>query len=87
MEYSIEFSSLFIKKYRNLETFLQDEVDEKVELLKHKKNHERLRVHKLGGRLKGIYSFSVSYKIRVTFSLAKRTVILLERIGTHDEVY
>ena len=87
MEYSIEFSPLFIKMYRNLGTALQDDVDEKVELLKHKKNHGRLRVHKLGGQLKGIYSFSVNYKVRVTFVLVKRRIILLERVGTHDEVY
>ena len=73
--------------YRNLESALQDEVDEKVELLKQSKQHARLKVHKLTGKLSGIKSFSVNYRIRITFSFINKSTIVLERVGTHDEVY
>lgn len=87
MEYRVEYSPRFIRMYRNLEPALQDEVDEKVELLKETKYHARLKVHKLAGRLTGIKSFSVNYRIRITFSFINKSTIVLERVGTHDEVY
>jgi addiction module RelE/StbE family toxin len=87
MTYQVEYSPRFIRMYRNLETALQDEVDEKVELLKESKNHTRLKVHKLTGRLNSIKSFSVNYRIRITFSFVNKSTIVLERVGTHDEVY
>lgn len=83
----VEYSPRFIKMYRSLETALQDEVDEKVELLKDSRNHSKLKVHKLGGKLSGINSFSVNYRVRITFSLISKSTIVLERVGTHDEVY
>ena len=87
MEYRVEYSPRFIRMYRNLEPALQDEVDEKVELLKETKYHARLKVHKLAGRWTGIKSFSVNYRIRITFSFINKSTIVLERVGTHDEVY
>jgi addiction module RelE/StbE family toxin len=87
MAYRVEYSPRFIKMYRNLESELQDEVDEKVELLKDQRNHTRLKVHKLTGRLRDVKSFSVNYRIRITFSFVSKFIIVLERVGTHDEVY
>ena len=83
----MEYSPRFVKMYRTLETALQDEVDEKVELLRDPENHTKLKVHKLTGKLGGIKSFSVNYRIRVTFSFVRKSTIVLERVGTHDEVY
>lgn len=87
MVYTIEYSTSFIRTFRKIETDLQEEIIEKVDLLKDPSNHKRLKVHKLTGKLKGIWSFSVNYRIRVTFAKPKKNVIVLETVGTHDEVY
>jgi mRNA-degrading endonuclease YafQ of YafQ-DinJ toxin-antitoxin module len=87
MALQIEYSTRFIRTFGKLGVDLQEEVIEKVEALKDTRNHKRLKVHKLGGKLKGIWSFSINYRIRVTFFKPKKNVIVLETVGTHDEVY
>ncbi len=87
MTYSVEYSSRFIRVFRKIDSELQEEVIEKVELLKNPERHKKLKVHKLSGKLKNIWSFSVNYRIRITFSKPKKNVIVLETVGTHEEVY
>lgn len=45
-----------------------------------------LYTHPLSGELKGKYSCSLTYNLRMTFMLSDDIVHLLD-IGTHDEVY
>jgi mRNA-degrading endonuclease YafQ of YafQ-DinJ toxin-antitoxin module len=49
--------------------------------------HPILKTHKLGGPLKGNYAFSLGYDLRVVFKFLTKEEVLLETIGTHDEVY
>ncbi|MEK7185284.1 MAG: hypothetical protein AAB726_01550 [Patescibacteria group bacterium] len=70
---------------------LIDEVALKIEEFKNSKNHDKLKVHKLHSTLKGCFSFSVNYNIRIIFEYgnsrsAKSQAILLG-IGKHDQVY
>lgn len=82
----VHFKPTFIKKFKKLESALQEEAFEKIELFKDIKNHKQLKVHKLNGVLSGRYSFSVNYKTRIVFSyLAKNEAVLLA-VGDH-EVY
>ncbi len=82
----IAYTPAFIRQVKALSDVLFDEVEEKIELLKDEKNHKALKVHKLKGRLKGRYSFSVNYQIRIVFKYNprdKQEAILLA-IGDHD---
>ncbi len=82
----IAYTPAFIRQVKTLPDALFDEVEEKIELLKDEKNHKALKVHKLKGRLKGRYSFSVNYQIRIVFKYNprdKQEAILLA-IGDHD---
>ena len=47
----------------------------------------KLRTHKLTGKLKGLWSFSVAYDCRVIFRFINDHDVLLIDIGSHDEVY
>ncbi|NEN99345.1 MAG: type II toxin-antitoxin system mRNA interferase toxin, RelE/StbE family [Moorea sp. SIO3I7] len=50
----------------------------------------RLRTHKLKGNLQDSWACSVGYDLRIIFKFVKHEkiqAILLESIGTHDEVY
>jgi mRNA-degrading endonuclease YafQ of YafQ-DinJ toxin-antitoxin module len=50
----------------------------------------RLRTHKLKGALGGSWACSGGYDLRVVFSFTKyerKPAILLESVGTHDDVY
>ncbi len=49
-----------------------------------------LRTHKLTGALTGSWACSAGYDLRIIFKPVKQTgnpAVLLETIGTHDEVY
>lgn len=80
----IGYKQSFVRQFNKLEPALQDEVVEKIEEFRDKKNHKNLRVHKLHGALKDRYSFSVNYDHRIAFRyLDNNTVVLLD-IGDHD---
>ena len=82
----VHFKPTFIKKFKKLESALQEEVFEKIEIFKDEKNHKQLKVHKLNGVLSGRYSFSINYKFRIVFVyLSKKEAVLLS-VGDH-EVY
>jgi len=52
--------------------------------------HPSLRTHKLTGALAGSWACSARYDLRVIFKTVKlsgKTALLLESVGTHDEVY
>ena len=82
----IIYLSSFLRKFKTLDSGLQEEVLEKIELFKDKNNHRQLKIHKLHGPLSGRYSFSVNYKTRIVFSyvryVSKKEVALLA-IGDH----
>ncbi len=56
----ISFKPTFIRQFNGLVLGLQQEAIEKIELFKEKRNHNQHKVHKLRGRLRGRYSFSVN---------------------------
>ncbi len=49
-------------------------------------SHPSLRLHKLGGKLDGLYSVSINmtYRIGIAFIVDEDTVIPVS-VGTHDE--
>jgi addiction module RelE/StbE family toxin len=47
----------------------------------------RLKTHKLSGKLKDLWSFSVEYDVRVIFYFVDKTHAVFVDIGTHNEVY
>ena len=52
--------------------------------------HPQLKTHKLKGKLKNSWACSVEYDLRIVFEIVKdenEDAILLQTIGTHDEVY
>lgn len=75
-----------IKKYPHI----AEDMEAALELLSKDAFHLLLKTHKLKGNLKGSWACSVSYELRIVFKFVQykgSEVILLETIGTHDEVY
>ena len=61
-----------------------------LELLAEDASHPQLRTHKLKGKLEGSWACSAGYDLRIIFSFVQHEgveAILLETMGTHDEVY
>lgn len=82
------FAPAFVRQLKSLSVGLQEEALEKIEMFGNLKNHRKLKVHKLRGRLKGRYSFSVNFSTRIIFCYLKTKLkeACLLAIGDH-EVY
>jgi len=68
-------AELEAKFWKKLEQFTTDPFD------------PSLRTHKLSGKLKDAWSFSVDYDARVLFYFTTDTKAVFVDIGSHDEVY
>lgn len=80
----VAYTPRFIRLYKKLPSGLQNEVVEKIELFKEVDNHQRLEVHKLKGRLKKFYGFSVDYKNRIVFEYISENEVALLAVGDHE---
>jgi addiction module RelE/StbE family toxin len=73
---------------KNPELF--NDIQNTLELLMENAFHPHLKTHKLKGNLSNSWACSVTFNIRIIFEFvdySDREAILLEVIGTHNEVY
>jgi addiction module RelE/StbE family toxin len=78
------------KKYIKKSPNMIEDIKETLELLSEDAFHPSLKTHKLKGILEGSWACSVGYDLRIVFEFVQHQdaeAILLEDIGTHDDVY
>jgi addiction module RelE/StbE family toxin len=86
-------SSAFVRSARKIvkkHPELTSDLQSTLELLHLDPFHPRLRTHKLKGELQDSWACSAGYDLRIIFKFVdheETQAILLESIGTHDEVY
>ena len=82
----VKYAPEFVRLYNKLGFELQEEIKEKITLFKDPTNHKQLKVHKLHGRLRDRYSFSVNYKYRIIFEYGQKDnrIVILKTVGDHD---
>jgi len=80
----ILYKPSFIRGFKKLSIEIQEEALEKIELFADVRNHEKLKVHKLGGRLKGCYGFSITYSHRIVFSYESKNEVVFLAVGDHS---
>lgn len=81
---TILFTPSFDKQVRKLPPALLNAVSDALEAFKDRSNHQKLKVHKLHGRLKNCHAFSVDYKHRVVFRWITKHKVLLLDFGDHS---
>ncbi|OGJ47520.1 hypothetical protein A2344_03335 [Candidatus Peregrinibacteria bacterium RIFOXYB12_FULL_41_12] len=80
----ISYKPNFVRSYKKLPSSLQQEVKEKIGLFTENPSHIFLKTHKLKGKLKGLYSFSVNYQYRIVFLYKSEKEVSLLAVGDHD---
>ncbi len=86
-------SSAFVRAAKRLLKKRPDAAEElraALDLLSEDLLDPRLKVHKLKGELIGSLAASAGYDLRIVFELVEyegSEAILLQTVGTHDEVY
>ena len=69
---------------RKLERSLREEAVEKIELFENDPTHSQLKAHKLKGKLKNRYSFSVNYQTRIIYMHLSKSEVTFLSIGDND---
>ena len=93
MTYPLLRSTAFVRAARKLvkkNPGIAPDLQKTLDLLSRDLYFPTLRTHKLKGQLANSWACSVTYEIRIVFSFVEfegQEAILLETIGTHEEVY
>ena len=80
----IIFAPSVIKSLKKYDSRLIADLQDKLIRFQDRDSHESLKVHKLHGRMKDKYSFSINYQYRVVFSWDEHGHAVIEGFGTHD---
>ncbi len=80
IDYSPEFKRLFKK----LPLEVKKEAIKKEKIFLKDPYSQSLKTHKLSGKLKGRWAFSISYTHRIIFAFLDKEYVLFHSIGTHD---
>ncbi len=86
-------SSAFVRAARRVvrkHPHIADDLQSTLVLLAEDVFHPQLQTHKLKGKFADSWACSIGYDLRVVFKFVQHEgseALLLETIGTHDEVY
>ena len=83
----IRSTSYFARKYRKLPHYIKKKTIEREKLFIKNPFNSRLSTHKLHGKKKEEWAYSIDYHYRISFIFVGKDEILYTNIGTHDEVY
>ena len=86
VSFSSSFKRAFKKRIKGKRE-LESKFWNKLELFTNNPFEPSLRTHKLSGKLKDLWSFSVEYDERVLFYFTDDGNAVVIDIGNHDEVY
>ena len=81
---TVGYTQEFIRRYDKLPDVLKEGVKKKIQLFKDRKNHQRLKVHKLHGKYAGFFGFSIDRKYRVMFEWISTQEARFHTVGDHS---
>ena len=67
----IFYTPTFLKKWKKLPTQIQKLAEKKEKIFRKNPFDDRLKTHKLRGKFKNLYSFSINYSYRIIFEISK----------------
>lgn len=80
----IYYSSKFAKEYKKLPKRIKLIAEKRERLFRSNPHDPQLKTHKLTGKLKDFWSFSIDYQYRIIFEFKDESVIWFHSVGTHE---
>ena len=80
----IYYSSKFKREYKKLPTHIKKLAEESERVFRDDPFGRALETHKLHGRFKGYWSFSIDEIYRVIFEFAEKDAIWFHSVGDHS---
>lgn len=79
----IYYSSKFAKEYKKLPLKIKKSAEKKEKLFRENPFHPSLKTHKLTGKLKDLWAFSIDFEYRIIFEFASEGIVWFHSAGTH----
>ncbi|OGK16303.1 hypothetical protein A2774_05165 [Candidatus Roizmanbacteria bacterium RIFCSPHIGHO2_01_FULL_39_12c] len=79
----IYYSSKFEKEYKRLPNKVKDLAEKREDLFRKNPFHPQLKTHRLKGRLKDFWSFSIDIHYRIIFEFVNKNMVWFHSVGTH----
>ncbi|MBI2446649.1 MAG: type II toxin-antitoxin system mRNA interferase toxin, RelE/StbE family [Parcubacteria group bacterium] len=79
----INYHPRFINSYKKLSLSIKNKAEVKECIFRKNPFDRRLKTHKLHGKIKNLWSFSIDAKYRVVFEFDNSDVIILD-VGNHE---
>lgn len=83
----IIYSKKFLRAANKLSKDIQDKIELKENIFRNNPFDSRLKTHKLHGKDKKYWAYSITGDYRIKFLFLDDDSILYLHVGTHDEVY
>ncbi len=80
----IHYSSKFAKEYKSLPKRIKLLAEKKEMIFRKNPFEPGLKTHKLSGKLKDYYSFSIDYQTRIIFEFRDKNSVWFHSVGTHE---
>ncbi|MFI5265693.1 MAG: type II toxin-antitoxin system YafQ family toxin [Candidatus Levyibacteriota bacterium] len=80
----IVYSTKFAKEYRKLPLKVKLLAEKKEKIFRKNPHHSSLKTHRLTGRLKEYFAFSVNYQYRIIFEFKNKDEVWFHSVGTHS---
>jgi len=80
-------SSHFRRRYKKLNKEIKKRAQEREKVFVANIFDPRIETHKLHGKLKEQWSYSIGYDHRIAFIFLENGDVLYVDVGTHDELY
>ncbi len=80
----ILYSPKFAKEYKKLPESIKLKAEKKEKIFRQDRFDKSLKTHKLSGRLRGFWSFSIDHNYRIIFELTKDNLVIFHLVGDHS---
>lgn len=80
----VRTSSRFERQYKNLPNRIKRAAKEKETIFRKDPFDSRLDTHKLHGKEREVWAFSIARSYRIKFIFLKEGIVLFLEVGTHD---
>ena len=80
----IIYSSKFAREYKKLPNEIKNQAEIREKIFRQNPFNPRLKTHKLSGKLKNFWSFSIGYKYRIIFEFTNQNTVYFHSVGNHN---
>jgi addiction module RelE/StbE family toxin len=80
----IEYSPKFAQMYKKLPKKVKAAAEKKEKIFRKDPFDPQLSTHRLGGKLKDYWSFSIDYRYRIIFSFEGKNLVRFYAVGTRE---